>query len=221
MTEENKKEIVEAPTKKTAVEMFYELQAKATVEAKKAAKQVVAEIKSASEKIKVELDKRTKLSDEDRKFLLTADQESLQYRVTNELIETRTSMILIDRAIAITQSKIMQLSMAVHAPKSVDEMVCQARIAAESSDLQKLFIQKMYLETIFVELSKTAVIVNNARTMERFKPVASHLKSLLNEVDRVQAESDYLSKTSTDPVVIEGRKVLKEGKEIIGDSNAF
>jgi hypothetical protein len=210
-----------SPTEKSNMDKFMEIQARAVSEAKKAANQVFAEIKSANEKIKTELDKRSKLSAEEKKTLLSVDEENLQRRVMNELVETRTSLILIDKAIATKQAKMIQLNLLVTAPNSIDAIVQKARIDSESADLEKLLVQKTYLNTVYVELAKASRQISNIRSTERFKPIESHLRGLLNEVDKLQSESDALSKASTDPSVVSARATLEEGKKLIEDSNAF
>jgi hypothetical protein len=203
------------------MDKFLEIQARAVSEAKKAASQVIAEIKSTNEKIKAELDKRSKLSADDKKTLLNVDEENLQRRMMNELVETRTSLILIDKAIASKQAKIIQMNLLVTAPSSIDAIVQKARVDSESADLEKLMVQKTYLDTVYVELAKASTQISSIRSIERFKPIESHLRDLLNEVDRLQSESDALSKASTDPSVVSGKATLEEGKKLIGDSSPF
>ena len=199
---------------RTTLDMFAE---KAVAEAKKATSQIVSDVKKTNEKIKTELDKRTQLNDDDRKRLLTADQEKLTNKLLNELIETRTSIILLDRAICTSKSKLDQYKLAVTGAGSLDDVVNKARMDVETGELEKLSIQKTYLDTVFVELAKTVNLASSATTMERFKPIESHLRILLADVDRLQAESDSLSQRMIkDPTIDASKKTLEEGTRLIG-----
>jgi CRISPR/Cas system CMR-associated protein Cmr5 small subunit len=199
---------------RTTLDIFAE---KAVTEGKKAASQAVAEVKKANEKIKTELDKRTHLNDDERKMLLTADQEKLSRKLLNELVETRTSIIMLDKAIFTTQARLDQYKLFVNGPGSLDDVVNKARIDVETGELEKMTIQKTYLNTVFAELAKTVTLASSASTMERFKPIESHLRTLLADVDRLQAESDALSQRKVkDPSIDASKKTLEEGTRLIG-----
>jgi hypothetical protein len=209
-----------ATPRQTPAEKMIELSGKAVREGQKAARQVIAEIHVINEKLKTTLETKTRLSDDDRKTMLSSEQEQLKQRLTNELIETRTSIIMIENALRTSQSKILQYNMMVFAAGSLDDIVNKARIQVESSQLEKLLVQKTYLETVFTELVKATVTVGNVQTMERFKPVTSHLQKLLSDVDELQAQSENLAKLPSTETMTSGKQILDEGKALLGENES-
>ena len=174
-------------------EEYIKLIEKAQKSAKGVAKDIVETAKKANKAVMEKLENNLKLSQDEKKSLLSHDQNILRKKLMSELVQTKASMILVKNKLDELTAQNEKLVQKAALDTGYEQIVAKGKIKSNNSIILKLQLQQQYLEGIFNELSTA---LNNMKEMiiiDRVTPIAQKITDLLSEVDRIQAESNALA----------------------------
>jgi hypothetical protein len=175
------------------LDRYVDLLREAQDRARKTAENLVDEIKKTNKAVMEKLEKNIKLTPDDKKEILVQDQGLLRKKLMSEVVQTKASMILVEKKINELTAKNEILKPEAEALTGYEQVVVRGRVKANESMILKLQLQRQYLEGIFAELSKTLQQVKEMIMIDRVTPALSEITDLLTEVDKIQAESDELA----------------------------
>lgn len=174
-------------------EQFNELLKTVQRRAKNAADDILAKARKANEIVLDKLENNIKLSSIEKRDILDHEQNILRKKLMSELVQTKASMILVKNQtdkLARENEKLVPRS-AIET--GYEQVVSKGKIKSNNSMMLKLQLQQQYLEGIFFELSSALQKLREMILVDRVTPIASSISDLLSEVDRIQAESNYLA----------------------------
>ena len=174
-------------------EQFNELLKTVQRRAKNAADDILAKARKANEIVLDKLENNIKLSSIEKRDILDHEQNILRKKLMSELVQTKASMILVKNQtdkLARENEKLVPRS-AIET--GYEQVVSKGKIKSNNSMMLKLQLQQQYLEGIFFELSSALQNLREMILVDRVTPIASNISDLLSEVDRIQAESNYLA----------------------------
>ena len=174
-------------------EQFNELLQTVQRRAKNAADDILVKARKANEIVLNKLENNIKLSSNEKRDILDHEQNILRKKLMSELVQTKASMILVkNQTDKLTREKEKLVPRAA-IETGYEQVVIKGKIKSNNSMMLKLQLQQQYLEGIFAELSTALQNLREMILIDRVTPTASNISDLLSEVDRIQAESNYLA----------------------------
>ncbi len=174
-------------------EQFTELLKTVQARAKKSADAILEKAKQANKIVLEKLENNIKLSPIEKRDILEHEQNILRKKLMSELVQTKASMILIKNRTDTLMKYNEKLVPLAALDTGYQQIVYKGKMKSNNSIMLKLQLQQQYLEGIFAELSSALHQLKETIQVDRFTPIASNISDLLSEVDRIQAESDFLA----------------------------
>ena len=171
-----------------------ELQEKARTRGREAVKKFLTGLgKKYKAGVRV-LDDRIVVSPQVKKINLIEDQRRLKDRVTTENLETRKSIILLNKKM----ERIGALKSALRVSRSLEQdpfqqVMIDGRIKVAEERLAKMTLVRTSLEEILAGLNKAMVDLRDTVFLESIVPISADLDDLFSEIDRAQLESERLA----------------------------
>jgi len=178
---------------KKQIEDYTKLIETAQKRARGVAEDIVETAKKANQVVMEKLENNLKLSQNEKKSLLSHEQNILRKKLMSELVQTKASMILVKNKVNELTKQNEQLVQKAALESGYEQIVAKGKIKSNNSILLKLQLQQQYLEGIFNELSTTLQTLKEMIMIDRVTPIAQNITDLLSEVDKIQAESNALA----------------------------
>jgi hypothetical protein len=172
---------------------YLELLEEAEKRARKTTEDLIEGLRKANDAILEKLEKNIRLSNNDKKELLSHKQVILRKRLMSEILQTKAKMILIENKIKELSEKNQGLVPTVAISQGVQQVVLRGKIKSNESLIRKLQLQFQYLESVFGELSEALSKVKEMILIQRVSPIIPNIEDLLEQVDELQASSDVLA----------------------------
>jgi hypothetical protein len=174
-------------------EQFSELLKTVQRRAKNAADDILEKARKANEIVLDKLENNIKLSSIEKRDILDHEQNILRKKLMSELVQTKASMILVKNQSDKLKRQNEKLIPRAAIETGYEQVISKGKIKSNNSMMLKLQLQQQYLEGIFSELSTALQKLKEMILVDRVTPIASNISDLLSEVDRIQAESNYLA----------------------------
>lgn len=133
---------------------YLELLEEAEKRARKTTEDLIEGLRKANDAILEKLEKNVRLSNNDKKELLSHKQVILRKKLMSEILQTKAKMILIENKIKELSAKNQELVPTVVISEGVQQVVLRGKIKSNESLIRKLQLQFQYLESVFGELSE-------------------------------------------------------------------
>ena len=172
---------------------YVELVRAAQKRAKDVADEILESAKKTNQMVMEKLEKNIKLNPEEKKDILSHEQNILRKKLMSELVQTKASMILVKNKIDELTTQNEKLVQKAALETGYEQIVTKGKIKSNNSMILKLQLQQQYLEGIFNEISASLQQLKEIIMIDRVTPIAEKITDLLTEVDRIQAESAALA----------------------------
>jgi hypothetical protein len=172
---------------------YLQLLEEAGKRARKTTGDLIEGLKKTNDAILEKLEKNVRLSNNDKKELLSHNQVILRKKLMSEILQTKAKMILIENKITELSEKNENLVPTIAITQGVQQVFLKGRIKSNEALIRKLQLQYQYLESVFGELSEALSQVKEMILINRVSPIIPNIEDLLEQVDELQASSDILA----------------------------